>query len=48
MATKLSDGQFMRSFTKEAYRKILHKDEASAIIIARLTLSLEKSPKLDI
>jgi endonuclease YncB( thermonuclease family) len=35
----------MWSCTKEARRKILHKDEASAIIIARLVLGLEESHK---
>lgn len=38
--------ELMWSCTKEARRKILHEDEASAIIIARLALELEKSHKL--
>jgi len=46
MATKLSDEKLMWSCTKEAYRNILHKDEASAIIIGRLAAELEKSHKL--
>lgn len=40
--------ELMWSCTKEARRKILHEDEASAIIIARLALELEKSHKLTI
>ena len=39
--------QRMWSCTKEARRKILHEDEASAIIITRLALELEVSHKLD-
>jgi len=37
--------ELMWSCTKEARRKILHEDEASDIIIARLALALEKSHK---
>ncbi len=38
--------ELMLSCTKAARRKILHEDEASAVILARLALELEKTHKL--